>query len=74
MAIKKIKTGFRNKELAKRLLREIKIMKFFKHENVIEIKDILNPVSLHCFNDLYIVTDLMDADLRQTLKSNQLSE
>lgn len=49
-------------------------MKFFKHENVIEIKDILNPVSLHCFNDLYIVTDLMDADLRQTLKSNQLSE
>lgn len=74
VAIKKIKTGFRNKELAKRLLREIKIMKFFKHENVIEIKDILNPVSLNCFNDLYIVTDLMDADLRQTLKSNQLSE
>lgn len=49
-------------------------MKFFKHENVIEIKDILNPVSVACFSDLYIVTDLMDADLRQTLKSNRLSE
>lgn len=45
-------------------------MKFFKHENIIQLRDILNPLSIKYFNETYIVTDLMDADLRMTLKSN----
>ena len=64
VAIKKVLKLFREKTETKRLLREIKLLKFFNHDNIIKIKDLLNPVKLRNLEELYIVTELMDSDLQ----------
>lgn len=43
VAIKKIPNAFDVVTNAKRTLRELKILKHFKHDNIIAIKDILRP-------------------------------
>lgn len=72
VAIKKVKNAVEDVVDAKRLLREIKILKhFIGHENVVALKDLLlHPCSIN-FEDLYIVTELMDTDLLQVIRSSQ---
>ena len=40
VAVKKIETAFGDVIDAKRILREIKILKFFEHENIVRLVDI----------------------------------
>lgn len=47
VAIKKISNAFEVVTNAKRTLRELKILKHFKHDNIIAIKDILQPKLPH---------------------------
>lgn len=63
VAIKRIHKAFEDVIDAKRILREIKILKFFKHENIIELIDIQKPPSTEKYDDVYIITQLMEADL-----------
>jgi serine/threonine protein kinase len=63
IAIKKVFKLFRERTETKRLLREIRLLKFFDHDNIIKIKDLLNPVKINNLEELYIVTELMDSDL-----------
>ncbi|KAL5989041.1 Mitogen-activated protein kinase 11 [Asimina triloba] len=72
VAIKKIGNAFDNRIDAKRTLREIKLLRHMDHENVIAIKDIIRPPQRENFNDVYIVYELMDTDLHQIIRSNQL--
>jgi serine/threonine protein kinase len=71
VAIKKINKAFEHLTDTKRTLREVKILRHFHHENVIRIRDILRPLSLSAFDDIYIVTELMDTDLHQIISSPQ---
>jgi serine/threonine protein kinase len=71
VAIKKINKAFDHLTDMKRTLREIKILRHFHHENIILIKDILRPLSLNRFDDVYLVTELMDTDLHQIIASPQ---
>ena len=70
VAIKKIEKAFEHKVFTLRTLRELKIMRILNHENVLSIKTILKPHSLAEFNELYVVSDLMETDLAQIIKSN----
>ena len=63
VAIKKIEKAFEHKVFPLRTLRELKIMRLLNHENVLSIKCILQPDSLEKFNELYVVSDLMETDL-----------
>ncbi len=54
MAIKKIANPFSTTTNAKNLCREIKLMRFFKHMNIVGLKDILNPVSTNLIQDVII--------------------
>lgn len=75
VAVKKIGAVFDNKIDAKRTLREIKLLRHLEHENIIAIRDIIPPLKRENFNDVYIVTELMDTDLYQIIRSSQaLSE
>jgi hypothetical protein len=38
---------------------------------VMSIKDIIRPPQKENFNDVYIVSELMDTDLHQIIRSNQ---
>ncbi|CAN8237726.1 unnamed protein product [Cochlearia groenlandica] len=71
VAIKKIGNAFDNVIDAKRTLREIKLLNHMDHENVIAVKDIIRPPLKESFNDVYIVSELMDTDLHQIIHSNQ---
>uniref|UniRef100_A0A7S0Q040 Mitogen-activated protein kinase n=1 Tax=Coccolithus braarudii TaxID=221442 RepID=A0A7S0Q040_9EUKA len=71
VAIKKLTDVFENPQLAKRVLREIKILRHFDHDNIMRIKDILRPASLDQFDEVYIVSELVDTDLHQIIATPQ---
>jgi serine/threonine protein kinase len=71
VAIKKIAKSFEHLTDAKRTLREIKLCRHFHHENIISLEKVLRPRSLREFEDVYLITELMDTDLYQIIKSPQ---
>lgn len=70
VAIKKINDVFDHVSDAIRILREIKILRFLQHPDIVKIKHILLPPSLRDFKDIYVVFELMEADLYQVIKAN----
>lgn len=71
VAIKKINNAFENRVDALRTLRELKLLRNLRHENVIALKDIMMPSYRRSFKDVYLVYELMDTDLHQIIKSSQ---
>jgi len=71
VAIKKIPKVVEDVVDGKRVLREIKLMRFCDHENIAAVRDVLPPHSWDKFDDIYIVSDLMDTDLHQIIRSKQ---
>ena len=73
VAIKKMVDVIEEAQDAKRVLRELKLLRHFRvHENIICIKDILlSPAPKSTFKDIYVVTDLMDTDLHRIIRSPQ---
>lgn len=71
VAIKKIEKAFDHKIYMQRTLRELKILRLLHHDNIIGVKTIMKPHSKKEFNDIYVVTDLMETDLAAIIKSEQ---
>lgn len=71
VAIKKIQNVFENDVNAKRLLREVRILRMLHHNNVIGFRGLLCPANLSKFNDLYIVFQFVDTDLQKIIASPQ---
>lgn len=49
-----VRAAFSNLVETKRTLREIKLLRHFKHPNIIEIQDIMSPESFDKFDDVYV--------------------
>jgi len=71
VAIKKIENAFEHLTFAKRTLRELKILRHLRHENLIDIRFVYLPGERDRFEDIYVVSDLMETDLASVLKSPQ---
>ena len=85
VAIKKINDVFTIETIAKRTLREIKLLRHFAgHDNIIHILTVLQPVPTLSpptdeavgrvddgSNDVYVVTPLLDTDLHRIIHSQQ---
>ena len=71
VAIKKIGRAFEHSTYTRRTLREIRLLRLLKHENLIGVRTVLLPVDLQGFDDLYVVSDLMETDLSSIIKSSQ---
>ncbi|WJX37414.1 Cyclin-dependent kinase 7 [Trifolium repens] len=71
VAIKKIGNVFDNHVDSLRTLRELKLLRHVRHENVITLKDVMIPVQRTSFKDVYLVYELMDTDLHHIIKSSQ---
>lgn len=75
VAIKKIGKAFDDLVDAKRILRELKLLRHFNHENVVSLLDLIPPLEDRPFEDIYCVMDLMDTDLHKIIYSkNQLTD
>lgn len=75
VAIKKISKAFDDQEDAKRIIREVKLLAHFKHENIIALSDIIPPVQGMEFDDIYMVQELMETDLYKIIYStNELTD
>mmetsp|Transcript_18204 Transcript_18204/g.70371 ORF Transcript_18204/g.70371 Transcript_18204/m.70371 type:complete len:403 (+) Transcript_18204:134-1342(+) len=72
VAIKKITNAFDNLQDTKRILREIKLLQHFDHPNLISLIDLLRPPSKGEFNDIYMISELMDTDFQQVIGSDQV--
>jgi len=70
VAIKKIARAFAALTLIRRTLREIRILREIKHENIVSVLDMFTVESSHG-TDIYLVMDLMETDLHQIIHSTQ---
>jgi mitogen-activated protein kinase 1/3 len=50
-------------------VREIKLLKFFDHENIIALIDVARPPAISGYEDIYIITDLMETDMHRVIYS-----
>mmetsp|Transcript_30089 Transcript_30089/g.87642 ORF Transcript_30089/g.87642 Transcript_30089/m.87642 type:complete len:504 (-) Transcript_30089:117-1628(-) len=72
VAIKKIPDTFEDLVDAKRIVREIHLLRHFNHDNVITVVDLfMPPHQQQDFDDVYIVSDLMETDLQRVIYSKQ---
>ena len=71
VAIKKVGNAFEDLIDAKRIVREIKLLRYFKHDNIVSLIDIQKPPKRTGFEDIYIITDLMETDLHRVIYSRQ---
>lgn len=75
VAIKKLARPFQTPIHAKRAFREIRLLKHMHHENVIGLLDVFTPtVNFKDFEDVYMVSLLMGADLNNIVKTQRLSD
>jgi len=69
VAIKKLSRPFQNVTHAKRAYREFVLMKLVNHKNIIGLLNAFTPQkSLDTFSDVYLVMELMDANLCQVIQ------
>lgn len=73
VAVKRIYNCLDSHPMATRILRELKFLRMLsKHENIIQVRDVLLPGRLDKFNDTFVVFELMPTDLARLLRSNTL--
>lgn len=70
VAVKKIAKVFDNLEETKRTYREIVLMRHLQHECIQCVLDVFSSPEAQ-FEDVYLVTELMETDLRRIISSRQ---
>jgi len=75
VAIKKNKGVFQDLSDAKRILREIKLMAHFDHDDIVRLISVIPPDDdeLESFEDVYLVLEKMEVNLSKVIKHQKLS-
>ncbi|XP_025090689.1 serine/threonine-protein kinase NLK-like isoform X1 [Pomacea canaliculata] len=71
VALKKMPNVFQNLISCKRVYRELRMLCFFRHENVLSALDIIQPTNADLYSEIYVVTELMQSDLHKIIVSPQ---
>lgn len=75
VTVKKVESIFEHITVAKRTLRELRILRQLQHENVLQVKKIFMTKACGEFQEIYVISEHMETDMATTLKSSQeLSE
>jgi len=70
VAIKRVKHLFDDLIDCKRILRELAILNGLSHPHIVQIYDIVEPPSLKSFDELYIVMEICDSDLKKLVRTD----
>jgi len=70
VAIKRCKRIFQDLIDCKRILREVSILSELQHGNVVRIMDFIAPDNMQTFDEIYIVMELCDSDLKKLCKQD----
>jgi len=60
VALKKLPNVFQSLVSARRVCRELRMLCFFKHDNVLSAQDILQPPHIDFFAEMYVICFLFD--------------
>eukprot|EP00756_Hemistasia_phaeocysticola_P003823 Hpha_TRINITY_DN12470_c0_g1::TRINITY_DN12470_c0_g1_i1::g.42758::m.42758 len=72
VAVKKIFDVFDDLVDARRILREVVLLRYLRHPNVTTLVHIMRPrTNVKTYRDLYLVLEFMDTDLHQVIRSRQ---
>lgn len=55
VAIKHVAQSLTNAVAARRIFREVSVMRHFRHPNIISLRDVLRPADPVTFQDMYLV-------------------
>mmetsp|Transcript_935 Transcript_935/g.2207 ORF Transcript_935/g.2207 Transcript_935/m.2207 type:complete len:433 (+) Transcript_935:1665-2963(+) len=69
VAIKHLTQIFDDLVDCKRLLREVSILRYLNHPNVVKLREILPPPDFTNFNELFVVMEHAQSDLKKLVKS-----
>mmetsp|Transcript_30113 Transcript_30113/g.70061 ORF Transcript_30113/g.70061 Transcript_30113/m.70061 type:complete len:413 (-) Transcript_30113:72-1310(-) len=72
VAVKKIEGVFEHITITKRTLRELRILRHLNHENLMQVNNIFMSGTKGDFEEIYVVSELMETDLASTLRSSQV--
>lgn len=70
VAVKKVAGVFDDLTDAKRIIREMRLLRTMKHDGVLNVINIDEPLDYKTFNDVYIITELMDTDLNKLIRQS----
>ncbi|KAF5234162.1 hypothetical protein FANTH_12264 [Fusarium anthophilum] len=73
IAIKKI-LPFDNSIFCLRTLREMKLLRYLEHENIISTIDIQKPRDYESFSEVYLIQELMETDMHRVIRTQGLSD
>ena len=68
VAIKKVKRIFDDLVDCKRMLREIAILSELEDDRIVKLLDVIVPGNHATFNELYLVLELCDTDLKKLFR------
>jgi len=71
VALKKMPDVFQTLTSSRRVFRELKMLCYFNHDNVISALDILQPPHVDFFQEIYVTLELMQSDLHKIIVSPQ---
>ena len=69
VAIKKVTNLFEDNVDCKRVLREIHLLRKLQHPNVVHLYEILEPKNSSNFDEIYLVMEYAQSDIKKLVKS-----
>ena len=72
VAIKKILNAFSHIRLARRTLREIRLLRHLNHPHIVRLLDVDVPQQYKAWDSVYIVNTLLDMDLKTAMRSGKI--
>jgi len=70
VAVKRIRHLFDDLVDCKRILREVAILSRISHESVVQLHDVVAPTNSHNFEELFIVMEICDSDLKKLCRTD----
>lgn len=74
VAIKKIINVFSSPKDARRILRELKLLSFVKHPNIVKLQKVFLPTGRQKYKNVYLVFDFYEFDLRTLIQNTEHHE